>query len=213
MLMRSGASRRGEKGGTATGGETGSSISARSTKTDFTTLRGETVQKSFFAKTDTFRYYSDETCQMVVLPLQGGIHMAVLLGDGTDLPAKLQAADTKRVSVTLPKFEVETNLNNKELVQYLIASGCILPFVDGSAEFDPMFTQELYVDDIIQKAKVKVDEKGLEAAAATAVAMFRATAVANPEQPVEFTADRPFQFAIFREDAEPELLFWGQVVE
>ena len=51
----------------------------------------------------------------------------------------------------------------------------------------------------------------LEAAAATAVILNRATAM--PAQPVDFTADQPFRFVIFREDDAPELLFWGQVME
>ena len=180
---------------------------------DFTTVDGQTVQKEFITRTDNFRYYEDSDCQMVVISMQGGTQIGLLLGDGTNLNEKLQSAKTRRVRVTLPKFEVETSLDKKELVKYLIASGCGLPFVDGGAEFDPMFTKELFVDDIIQKAKVHVDEKGLEAAAATAVIMTRATAVPRPEEPVDFTADRPFQFVIFREDAAPELLFWGQVMD
>lgn len=178
---------------------------------DFTTVKGETVQKEFITKTDSFRYYDDKKTQMVVVPLQGGVSMALILGEEADLSEMLQAADTKRVRVTLPKFEVETSLSNKELVNYLAASGCKRMFVDGGAEFAPMFTQELYVDDIIQKAKVKVDEKGLEAAAATAMIMNRATAMMD--EPVEFTADRSFRFVIFREDDAPELLFWGQIMD
>ena len=88
----------------------------------------------------------------------------------------------------------------------------LVVIVDGGAEFGPMFTKGIFVDDIIQKAKVKVDEKGLEAAAATAVVMMRNTALPNPEEPVEFTADHPFRFAIIRGDDAPELLFWGQVM-
>ena len=178
---------------------------------DFTTVKGETVQKEFITKTETFRYYDDQKTQMVVIPLQGGVSIALILGEDADLSAMLQAANTSRVRVTLPKFEVETSFSNKELVNYLAASGCRQMFVDGGAEFDPMFTQEVFVDDIIQKAKVKVDENGLEAAAATAVILNRATAM--PAQPVDFTADQPFRFVIFREDDAPELLFWGQVME
>lgn len=181
--------------------------------TDFTTLSGETVQKEFITKTEKYRYYSDADCQLVVLPLQGGINMVLVLGDGTNLSEKLAQAKARKTCVTLPKFEVESSFDKKELVQCLKAIGCGKMFVDGVAEFDPMFTEGVYVDDIIQKAKVKVDEKGLEAAAATAVVMMRNTALPNPEEPVIFTADRPFQFAIIREDEAPELLFWGQIIE
>lgn len=179
---------------------------------DFTAVTGETVQKEFIQKTEKFRYYEDEGTQLVVIPLQGGIEMALILGNGGDLNAKLAAAETRKVHVTLPKFEVETSLDKKELIRFLQSVGCGKMFIDGGAEFDPMFTEGVYVDDVIHKAKVKVDEKGLEAAAATAVVMMRNTALPNAEEPVEFLADRPFRFAILREDAGPELLFWGQIM-
>ena len=181
--------------------------------TDFTAVDGTVVEKEFIQKTAKYDYYEDDDCQVVVIPLQGGVSMALILGDGTKLAEKLDNTTCRKVHVTLPKFEVETSFDNKELVNYLKAAGCAQMFVDGGAEFDPMFTQEIFVDDIIQKAKVKVDENGLEAAAATAVIMVRATALPNPEEPVEFTADRPFQFVIYRQDSAPELLFWGQIMD
>ena len=185
----------------------------KSELTDFTTAAGNTVHKEFIQKTEKFRYYEDEGCQLVVIPLQGGVNMALILGDGANMKEKLESAQARKVHVSLPKFEVETALDQQQLVEYLKAVGCGKMFIDSVAEFDPMFTAGIYVDDIIQKAKVKVDENGLEAAAATAVIMMRNTAMPNPEQPVEFTADRPFQFVIFREDAAPELLFWGQIMD
>ena len=181
--------------------------------TDFTTVSGEKVQKEFITRTAKFDYYSDDACQLVILPLQGWVKMAVVLGDAGGLSEKLSAANTRKVRVTIPKFEVETSLDKKELVDYLKSIGCGRMFIDGGAQFDPMFTEGIYVDDIIQKAKVKVDENGLEAAAATAVIMMRNTALPNPEEPVDFTADQPFRFVIYREDAAPELLFWGQIMK
>lgn len=182
-------------------------------RSSFTTVDGETVQKEFIQKTDKFRYYDDGQTQLVVLPLLGDTELVLVLGEGGDLSGKLAAAQTCKVHVTLPKFEVETGLENKELVRYLRSVGCTQMFIDGGAEFDPMFTEGVYVDDIIHKAKVSVDENGLEAAAATAVIMMRNTALPKPEQPVEFLADRPFRFLIVREDAAPELLFWGQIMD
>ena len=181
--------------------------------TEFTAVSGETVHKEFITRTEKYRYYEDEDCQMVVLSLQGGVSMALILGDGGNLSEKLENAQIRKVRVTLPKFEVESSFDQKELVRCLQAMGCDKMFIDSVAEFDPMFTEGVFVDDIIQKAKVKVDENGLEAAAATAVVMMRNTALPNPEEPVDFTADHPFQFVIFREDAAPELLFWGQIMD
>ena len=184
-----------------------------SPQTDFATCSGEIVRKEFMQRTEKYSYYADETCQLVVIPLQGGIQMAFVLGDGSGLAEKISAAEYRKVHVTLPKFEVETSLDKKELVNCLRSIGCGKMFVDGAAEFDPMFTKGVFVDDIIQKAKVEIDENGLEAAAATAVIMTRNTAVPKPEEPVDFTADQPFQFVIYRQDDAPELLFWGQIVD
>ena len=181
--------------------------------TEFTTVSGQVVEKEFIEKTDRFQYYEDGENQIVVLPMQGGINLALVLGDGSNLPEKLGAAEYRKVHVSLPKFQVETSLDQKELVNYLRARGCGDMFSESCPDFDPMFTKGIHVDDIIQKAKVKVDEKGLEAAAATAVIMMRNTAMPNPELPAQFTADRPFQFVIYREDEAPELLFWGQIMD
>ena len=63
---------------------------------------------------------------------------------------------------------------------------------------------------MFHKAFVKVDEKGTEAAAATAVVMERATAM--PERLSEFKADHPFLFFI-RDDASGMVLFMGRVAD
>jgi len=57
---------------------------------------------------------------------------------------------------------------------------------------------------------VRVDEKGTEAAAATAVMMARAGAA--PGRVVEFKADHPFLFFI-RDDASGLVLFMGWVAD
>ena len=179
---------------------------------DFTTLSGETVQKEYLRVIEKFGYYEDEATQLVVVPLQGGMNMLFVLGDDSDLAAKLDRATFERVEVTVPMFDVETTLNQKELCQYLVAVGCDKMFSDF-AEFDPMYTDALRVDDIIQKAKVHIDEEGLEAAAATAMLMVRATAIQpEPPEPKIFRADRPFSFYIVNNNDAPELLFWGQIV-
>ncbi|MBO4797769.1 MAG: hypothetical protein J5494_03210, partial [Candidatus Methanomethylophilaceae archaeon] len=54
----------------------------------------------------------------------------------------------------------------------------------------------LYVADILQKTKIKLDETGVEAAAVTAILVNKTTSVANPEPVIQFTADRPFHFLI-----------------
>ena len=71
----------------------------------------------------------------------------------------------------------------------------------GSANFEAMAPRRpddyLYISKVFHKTFLAVDERGAEAAAATAVAMMRATAIQiEPEKPVEVRADRPFLFAL-----------------
>ena len=71
----------------------------------------------------------------------------------------------------------------------------------GSANFDKMAPRKpndyLYISNVFHKTFIAVDEKGTEAAAATAVVMMRATAIARPKPPpIEVKVDRPFIYAI-----------------
>ena len=179
---------------------------------DFTTCAGETVQKPFMTQTNRMRYYRDEQTQLVCVPLQGGVSMVFVLGDDTGLAEKLDKAEYRLVEATVPMFDVETSLDQRELVNYLRLMGCDRMFSREAAQFDPMYTDPLYVDDIIRKAKVHIDEEGLEAAAVTALIMKYACEVLEPEKPEVFCADRPFSFYVLKDGETPELLFWGQIV-
>jgi serpin B len=79
------------------------------------------------------------------------------------------------------------------------------------ADFSGMTgTPELYIDEVYHKAFVKVDEKGTEAAAATAVVMMGRSAIRRP-RPIIFRADHPFLFLI-RHEKTGAILFLGRVV-
>ena len=181
---------------------------------DFTARSGEKVQKPFMEQSAHMKYYKDDQTQLVSIPLQGGVSMVFVLGEDAGLADKLGKAEYRLVDVTVPMFDVETSLDQKELVNYLKLMGCEKMFIDGIAEFDPMYTDGLYVEDILQKSKVHIDEEGLEAAAVTVIEMpTESIAEPEPETPEIFCADRPFSFYVLKDGASPELLFWGQIVE
>jgi serpin B len=71
----------------------------------------------------------------------------------------------------------------------------------GSADFSRMAPRKpddyLCISEVIHKTWLSLDENGTEAAAATAVVMFGATAIPpEPLPPIEVRVDRPFLFAI-----------------
>jgi serpin B len=86
----------------------------------------------------------------------------------------------------------------------------------GSANFDRMAPRKpndyLYISQVFHKTFIAVDEKGTEAAAATAVAMMAGTALIQRPPPVEVKIDRPFIYAI-QHVPTSVCLFLGRVTD
>lgn len=180
---------------------------------DFHTKDGKTVKKSFMEKTENYSYYSDEKTQMVILPMLGGVNMAFVLGDTSNITDKITSAKSQRVFVKIPKMDIETSLDNKELMNFLKESGVKTAFDSNKADFSKMIDHRIWVDDIIQKTKIKTDENGVEAAAVTAI-MTKDTACPITDKVIEFVADKPFSFYIYADcDDITAILFAGKVVK
>ncbi len=111
-----------------------------------------------------------------------------------------------KVEVTFPRFEVKASYG---LNGYLKSLGMVTAF-EPQADFERITTQhKLWIDLVIHKAWVKVEEKGTEAAAATGVVMTK-TAAPVPKPIVVFKADHPFLFFI-RDRETGFILFWGRL--
>ena len=107
------------------------------------------------------------------------------------------------VHVTLPRYRLETGYS---LGEDLKVMGMPLAFNWG-ADFSAMTkAEQLYISRVVHKAFLEVNEKGAEAAAATAVMMVAISARVEPE----FRADRPFLFLI-RDTESGMILFLGRV--
>jgi len=155
----------------------------------------------------------------VLLPYQDiGLAMAVLLPDGplAALRPKIAAAGlggllagtaTHQVTLSLPRFRLEASF---DLIPALQRLGVTEAF-GGDADFGGITGAEpLQIGAVAHKAYIDVDERGTEAAAATAV-MIRTRAAVRPLQPVTMVVDRPFLFAIV--DTSTSLpVFLGQVI-
>ena len=109
-------------------------------------------------------------------------------------------------------MDLETSFDQGELVDFLQANGVNLAFDPNQADFSRMIDCPVFVDDIIQKTRIKLDEEGVEAAAVTAMEV--PTAGYIPDEPIEFRADRPFSFAIYANvGGTMATMFAGQIVE
>jgi serpin B len=109
------------------------------------------------------------------------------------------------VALGLPRFGTETKV---ELARVLAGLGMPTAFGAG-ADFSGITTQaSLLIDAVIHQANIDVDEKGTEAAAATAVVMRESAAPSA----VDLTVDRPFVFAL-RDLETGAVLFLGRITE
>ncbi len=191
---------------------------------------GAPVDIPMMRKTTEFGYVKRDGFTAVSLPYVGDdLQFLVLLPDdvnGLDaLESKLTAEvlaecaklEMQDVDLHLPKFKLEPPTT--ALAEKFQALGMKSAFDQprGSADFDRMAPRKpndyLYISQIFHKTFIAVDEKGTEAAAATAVVMMRATAIAGPKpQPIEVKVDRPFVYAI-QHVPSGVCLFLGRVTD
>lgn len=81
-------------------------------------------------------------------------------------------------------------------------------FDETKADFSKITgKKDLYISDAIHKAFIEVNEKGSEAAAATAM-VFECNCISEPEPVPVFRADRSFMYYI-REKEHGNILFMG----
>ena len=184
---------------------------------DFTARNGKVEKTDFMHKTERYRFYEDENMKMVRVPYKGGKTAMYLVlptnEDKMDIATALDNMNSYKVRLSFPKFKTEYSLSFKEILKHI---GIEKAFEKWEAEFDEvMFKgvkegENVYVDDVLQKTFIEVDENGTEAAAATAVIMNKATSIGpGMEEIKEFKADRPFIYFI-RDDVTHEVLFIGE---
>lgn len=125
------------------------------------------------------------------------------------LASFLKSKQDKEVIISMPKFEYESS---RQLNASLMQLGIVRAFDSENATLDKMFEtgQTMYISDVIQAAKIKMDEKGTEAAAATII-MARDNCLLAPELPKQVVLDRPFGYIIMDNKTRTPL-FMGKVV-
>jgi len=108
-----------------------------------------------------------------------------------------------KIDVNLPKFKIEYDSGLKDIFVNLGMNDVFQP---GLADFSGMDgLRQMYVSEILHKARIEVNEEGTVAAAATGMMMF---AMCMPPQ---FLVNRPFLFLI-RDNESKLILFMGRVM-
>ena len=117
------------------------------------------------------------------------------------------------VDLKLPRFETssDTDLLEGGLVRLMQKMGIKLAFDSYYAEIPNMCDRPVYIDMMRQKAKIKVNEEGSEAAAVTVVGVKNESTVQEPIKypKATFHANRPFVYVI-GEASSGVILFVGK---
>ncbi len=170
-----------------------------------------------------YSHYHSDTVQAISLPYgEGQFSMYIFVPTNqSDLDAFLATLtpenwenwmtefNERQMDLRMPKFKVKYGA--KELKDVLITLGMGVAFDAGRADFSRMADLEdlgsnLYIDTVLHKTFVEVNEEGTEAAAATVVGIVKTSA------PPQFNVDRPFFYAI-RDNETGTVLFMGTVID
>ena len=199
----------------------------------FTTEKGSTTLPLMHQNV-LISYLKTNSCSAVILPYGSGLwNMTVLLpekGKTTDDVIKEMTQSSffnnpgwcetggnyfegYEVDLKLPRFETssDTDLLEGGLVRLMQKMGIKLAFDSYYAEIPNMCNRPVYIDMMRQKAKIKVNEEGSEAAAVTVAGMKYESMAHEPiEYPkATFHANRPFVYVI-SEASSGVILFVGK---
>jgi serpin B len=177
------------------------------------------------SQVESFGYAAVDGNQLVELPYLGGeLVMDVILPDARNGLGRLEAQLSKgklpgwlrkldgsqqRVALWLPKFHAKAQLS---LVEKLAPLGGTLPF-GPDADFTGFLPGKgvFFIGAVFHQAVIDVDEKGTEAAAATAIVAGTTSAMPPPPKPIEVRADHPFVYLV-RDRLSGAILFYGRLV-
>lgn len=194
----------------------------------FLVSKDEKVEVQMMHLTAQFKHVEDGeelACQVLELPYQGeDLSMLIFLPHGTYGLAKLEESLTHEklqkafksvsqsqphtVEVSLPRFKLTQQFLLNEI---LARMGVTDMFNESKADFSGITPgpEKIYVSHLIHKAFVEVNEKGTEAAAATAVGIMGTGLVLKKSI---FRVDHPFLFIICHKKSNA-ILFMGRMLK
>lgn len=194
--------------------------------------KSETTNEPFFVSNDSavlvpmlhgsamYGYAKENGVQVVELPYSNAdFSMVIVMPDADTFRQFEQSLDVSKmaalindlkqeeVDLTMPKFTFDDSFSLAKTLQGL---GMTDAFTPGVADFSKIDGGKghLFIQDVLHKAFIAVDEQGTEAAAATGVEV---GATAIQVESAKVVIDHPFLFLI-RNKQSGTILFIGRVV-
>jgi len=181
-------------------------------KDTFTLLDGSTMEIPLM-RNHVGSYFENDKATAFEYGYRNGLEFIGILpketGDFTieslDIPSLLESETTDYdVYASMPRLEFDTSLS---LTDALSVAGLSELFKSGTADLSGI-ADELYVNDVLQKTRLELDEYGTRAAAVTELLCGGAL----PREEKHVNLDRPFAFMIYDSDEE-QIVFLGKVTK
>ena len=189
--------------------------SSRTREDVFTAANGAKQKTEFMHRTESGSYRKGEGYTAAPRSLNYGRMVFVLPDEGVTPESLLQRQgllteltgdyNSAELVWSVPKFDVKSSTGLNGVLQAL---GVTDAFDGTKADFTPLTDNGAAVDSVMQAARVKIDEDGVEAAAYTEIVCNDSAMMEIPPT-VEMELDRPFLFVIFDYNNVP--LFVGTV--
>jgi serpin B len=145
--------------------------------------------------------YGDSLFSMTILLPKSGVSVDAVVGtlNAEDWPVWMDGFKPWHGYLEMPRFEIGYFIKLNDVLQ----SMGMRIFGEGCPDFSRMGAGVEWIDEVLHKTYIRVDERGTEAAAVTAAS--GASGI-----PPQIFIDRPFIFAI-RENRSDTVLFIGKV--
>jgi len=186
----------------------------------FFMARDSPVQVPMMHGSAMYGYVKENGATVVELPYSNAdFSMVIVMPDADTLGQFEQSLDASKIAalitglqqtevdLTMPKFSFDDSFSLAKPLQGL---GMTDAFTPGVADFSKIDggKGQLFIQDVVHKAFIAVDEQGTEAAAATGVVI---GITAMPAKSAKVVIDHPFLFLI-RNNQSGAILFIGRVV-
>ncbi len=196
-------------------------VQSRTSDANFTLQDGRVVRVPMMYSEYVFGYYRDASTGAEVLRLpygRGKLSMYVMLPpmgeelgsyvaslNQVKLDSYITGMNSTELVVRFPKLSLE--YGSVDLKAALTELGMGVAFQPGIADFTGVADEGLWLDKVVHKAVVEINEKGTTAAGAS-----HAGLMLSDVKPPPLNVDRPFAFMI-RDDRTDSILFMGEVLD
>ena len=191
--------------------------------------KSKVIQVDRMSILQDFKYYENNELQIVELPYKQDSMSAVIIlpNKNSNINEFISKLDDEilqnlfgnlyvnKVHLSLPKFELTFDSTLNEFLNKL---GMVVPFIKFSADFNGLKDgredgKYVYIDKVIQKTFLKVDEEGTEAAAVTVVTGNKIVSVKREPKIYPMIVDRPFLFLLRNKNLPKnhELIFMSKI--